>query len=78
MIRRSAGCFGVDPAKPKLGQIELIDEDIYHPNGIVLIDPVFKAFGKQCGLTAIHSLAGASKENGFLGRRSRFFSLWCW
>jgi hypothetical protein len=44
MIRGSAGCFGIDPTKPKLGQIEFFDEDIDHANGIVLADPVFQAF----------------------------------
>ena len=38
------------------GQIELFDEDIDHANGIVLADPVFRAFRKQRGLTAINSL----------------------
>src|SRR4029077_6527298 len=47
MIRGSAGCFGIDPTKPKLGQIEFFDEDIDHANGIVLADPVFQAFRKQ-------------------------------
>ena len=39
-------CFGIDPTKPKLGQIEFFDEDIDHANGIVLADPVFQAFRK--------------------------------
>ena len=56
MIRGSAGCFGIDPTKPKLGQIEFFDENIDHANGIVLADPVFQAFWKQRGLTAIDSL----------------------
>src|SRR6476660_9183881 len=56
MIRGSAGCFGIDSTKPKLGQIEFFDEDIDHANRIVLADPVFQAFRKQRGLTAIDSL----------------------
>ena len=36
MIAGSAGCFGIDPTKPKLGQIEFFDEDIDHANRIVL------------------------------------------
>ena len=44
MIRGSAGCFGIDTTKPKLGQIEFFDEDIDHANRIVLADPVFQAF----------------------------------
>ena len=41
------GCLGMDPTKPKLGQIEFFDEDIDHANRIVLADPVFQAFRKQ-------------------------------
>ena len=44
----------VDPAEPKFGQIELIDKDVDHANGIVIDDPVFQTFGKQRALTAIH------------------------
>ena len=47
MIRGSAGCFGIDTTKPKLGQIEFFDEDIDHANRIVLADPVFQAFRKE-------------------------------
>ena len=56
MIRGSAGCFGIYPTKPKLRQIEFFDEDIDHANRIVLADPVFQAFRKQRGLTAIDPL----------------------
>jgi hypothetical protein len=31
MIRGSAGCLGIDPTKPKLGQIEFFDEDSDRP-----------------------------------------------
>ena len=56
MIRGSAGCLGIDPIKPKLGQIEFLDEDIDHANRIVLTDPVVQAFRKQRRLTAIDPL----------------------
>ena len=56
MIRGSAGCLGIDPTKTKLGQIEFFDEDIDCANRIVLADPVFQAFRKQRGLTAIDPL----------------------
>ena len=56
MIRRPAGCLGIDPAKPKLGQIEFLDKDVNHPNRIVLADPVFQAFRKQRALPAIRPL----------------------
>jgi hypothetical protein len=56
MIRRPAGYLGIDPVEPKLGQIELIDKDVDHPNRIVLADPVFQAFRKQRDLTAIRPL----------------------
>jgi hypothetical protein len=46
---------GATPAEPKLGQIELIDEDIDYPDRIILIDPVLQAFGKQRDLFAIRS-----------------------
>src|SRR6266436_3276682 len=36
MIRRPAGDLGINPAEPKLGQIELVDKDVDHANGIVL------------------------------------------
>src|SRR5215207_3309281 len=56
MIRRTAGCLGIDPAEPKLGQIEFVGKDVDHPNGIVLADPVFQASGKQRVLPAIRAL----------------------
>src|SRR6185436_17161283 len=60
MIRRTAGCLGIDPVEPKLGQIEFVDKDVNHPNRIVLADPVFQAFRKQRVLTAIRALNEAS------------------
>src|SRR6266436_590932 len=56
MVRGPAGDLGIDPAKPKLGQIEFIDEDVDHPNRDILANPVFQAFGKQRALSAIHAL----------------------
>jgi hypothetical protein len=56
MIRRPAGCLGIDPAKSKRAQIELVDKDVNRANGIVLADPVFQAFRKQRALTAIRPL----------------------
>src|ERR1700720_3093739 len=56
MVGRAPGCLGIDPAEPKRGQIEFLDEDVDHPNGIVLADPVFQAFRKQRALSAIHAL----------------------
>lgn len=32
MVRWSARYFGIDPAEPKLGQIEFIDEDVDETN----------------------------------------------
>src|SRR5208283_2423799 len=55
MIRRPTGRFGIDPAKAKLAQIELLDKDVNHPNRIVLADPVFQAFRKQRALPAIRA-----------------------
>src|SRR5262245_33363828 len=56
MIRRPAGCLGVDPAEPKPRQIEFLDKDVDYANGIVLADPVFQAFRKQRALPAIRAL----------------------
>jgi hypothetical protein len=56
MIRRPAGCLGIDPAEPKLRQVEFVHKDVDHANGIVLADPVFQAFRKQRALSTIHPL----------------------
>ena len=56
MIRRPPGRLRIDPAEPELGQIELLDKDIDHTNRIVLVDPIFQAFGKQRRLPTIHPL----------------------
>src|SRR5262245_2546320 len=56
MIARPASCLGSNPVKSQFRQIKLINKDIDHPNWIVLIDPVFQAFGKQCALLAIRAL----------------------
>jgi len=47
MVRRPAGGLGINPAKPKLGQIN-------HANRIILANPIFQAFRKQCALAAVH------------------------
>src|SRR5450759_5262885 len=56
MIRRPAGYLGIDPTKPKFGQIEFIDKDVDNANRIVLADPVCHAFRKQRALLAIRPL----------------------
>jgi hypothetical protein len=63
MIRRPAGCLGSDPVKSQLRQIEFIDKDVDHLNGIVLVDPVFQAFRKQHALPAIRTLDEALHPN---------------
>src|SRR6266699_140455 len=40
MIRRPTGCLGRDPVKSQLGQIESINKDVNHLNGIILVDPI--------------------------------------
>jgi hypothetical protein len=40
-FRRQAGGLGINPAKPKLGQIEPPDKDINHANRIILANPIF-------------------------------------
>src|SRR2546422_10974020 len=76
MIRRSAGCLRIDPVEPKLAQIEFVDKDVDYPNGIVLADPVFKAFRKQRALPtirpfneALHSGPPANRA-GIISRES--------
>src|SRR5580700_10621454 len=52
MVRRPAGGLGIDPAKPKLGQIEAPDKDINHANRIILANPIFQAFREKGALPA--------------------------
>jgi hypothetical protein len=54
MVRRPAGGLGINPAKPKFGQIEPLDKHINHANRIILANPIFQAFRKQGALPAIH------------------------
>src|SRR5262245_39155558 len=56
MIRRPTGCFRIDPAKAKLAQIEFLNKNVDHANGIVLINPVFQALRKQRALSTIRAL----------------------
>ena len=35
MIRRAADRLRIDPAKPKIGQIQFLNKDVDHPNGIL-------------------------------------------
>ena len=62
MIRWPTCHFGIDPTEPKLRQIEFIDKHVDHLNRIILANPVFHAFGKQCALPAIHSLNEAPHQ----------------
>jgi hypothetical protein len=56
MIRRPAGCFGSNPIKAELAQIELVHEHVNHSNWIVLVNPVLKAVREQRALPAVRSL----------------------
>src|SRR5690348_13978373 len=40
MVRGPAGDLGINPIKPQIGQIELIDKDVDHTNRIVIANPV--------------------------------------
>src|ERR1700726_5313412 len=53
MRRRPSGGRWRDPVKSQRRQIEFIDKDVDHLNGIVLVNPVSKALGKQRSLTTI-------------------------
>jgi hypothetical protein len=66
VIRWPASCFGIDPAEPKLGQIEFIDEDVDETNWIVLADPVFHAFRKQRALPTIPSSETPANRAGII------------
>ena len=54
MIRRPTGHLGIDPVKPNIAQIEFLDKDVDHANGIVLDNPIFQAFRKQRALPPIN------------------------
>src|SRR6202040_892168 len=56
MVRRPAGGLGINPAKPKPGQIEPPDKNINHANRIILANPIFQASRKKGALPAIHPL----------------------
>ena len=58
--RIDCGDFRLDPAEPKLGQIEFVNEHINDANRIVLTDPIFQCFRKQRALTAILPQRSAS------------------
>ena len=47
MIRRPTGCFRFHPAKAKLAQIEFLNKNVNHANGIVLTNPVLQASGNS-------------------------------
>jgi hypothetical protein len=56
MIRRPTGRLRIDPLKPKLAKVKLVDKDVDHSNRIVLMNPVFQAFRKQRALRSIRAL----------------------
>src|SRR5262249_17354179 len=55
LIRRPASGLRLDAAKPKLGQIELVDKHVDCTNRIVLADPILQIFRKQRALPAIYA-----------------------
>src|SRR5262245_53560375 len=72
--------------KPKIGQIERLDEHIDHANRIALFNPVAKAFRQQRRLPAIRPLNEAphlippQNRAGIISRESnpaaRFYTAW--
>src|SRR5579863_10087429 len=56
MIRRPPSIFRRYSIEAQCPEIELVDEDIDHPNRIIVINPVFQAFGKKGALAAIRAL----------------------
>ena len=53
MIGRPARRLGHDAVEPELTQVDRIHEGVDHADGVVLVDPVIQALGKQRRLTAI-------------------------
>src|SRR5207237_1848547 len=51
-----AGGLRVNPVKPQIVQIELLDKDIDHANWVVFANPIVQAFGKQRALPTVHAL----------------------
>ena len=56
MISRASGRFGLHPFKTECGEIELLHEDIDHPDGVVFCDVVVESFRKQDRLGTILTL----------------------
>jgi len=42
MVGRPASYLGSNPVKSQLRQIKLINEDVDHPNRVILVEPVFQ------------------------------------
>ena len=53
MIGRPTRRLGHDAVEPELAQVNRIHEGVDHADGVVLVDPVVQALGKQRRLTAI-------------------------
>ena len=53
MIGRPTGRLGHDAVEPELTQVDRIHEGVDHADGVVLVDPVIQALGKQRRLTTI-------------------------
>ena len=53
VVRRSPRRRGIDAFEAQLGQIELVDEDLDHPDRIVFGDVVVQALGQQSDLRSI-------------------------
>ncbi len=56
MIARPPRRLRHSATEPETAQIELIDENIDHPNRIVFVDPVLQALREQRALSPIHTL----------------------
>jgi hypothetical protein len=45
VVRRSASYRRIDTLEAEQGQFESVDEDLHHPNRVVISDEVVKALG---------------------------------
>lgn len=56
MITGAPGIAWLTAYKTEIGQIELINEDVHHPNRAILMHPVIQLLGKQCTLAPVDTL----------------------
>ena len=63
MISRPTRRFRNDALKPQRPQIQLVDEDLYHPHRVVFSDVIVKELGEQNALPSLFALDKALNQN---------------